>query len=63
MSIYFCSAFYDRHERRTTLAIPDFCDIVMNLSSPQEEPCGVGFQEERVDGECQDINECLTGKW
>ena len=27
----------------------------------QEEACGVGYQEERVDGECQDINECLTG--
>ena len=21
----------------------------------------MGYQEERVDGECQDINECLTG--
>ena len=31
MSIYFCSASYDRHERRTTLGFPNSCDILMNF--------------------------------
>ena len=33
-----------------------------HFSTLQEEACGAGYQEERVDGECQDINECLTGR-
>ena len=36
--------------------------IIFDIFQQQEEPCGVGYQEERVDGECLDINECLTGK-
>ena len=35
--------------------------VAFDMSTLQEEACGAGYQEERVDGECQDINECLTG--